>query len=68
MKCNMGKKDRLIRIIISLIILAAHYIYYAVNGYYCVWANLAYIPLLTGIFGRCPLYYPFKINTNKKKE
>lgn len=63
MKCNVGKKDRWIRIIIGATILAVHYIYYAVTGYYCVWANLAYIPLLTGIFRFCPFYIPLKKNT-----
>jgi hypothetical protein len=66
MKCNVGKKDRWIRIIIGLLILVPHYVYYAVTGYYWVWANIGYIPLLTGIFRFCPLYIPFKINTDKK--
>lgn len=67
MKCNVGKTDRIIRIVIGLAILIVHYIYYAITGYYCVWANLGYIPLLTGLFRICPLYIPFKINTNKSK-
>lgn len=66
MKRNVGKTDRTLRITISLVILVAHYIYYAVTGYYCVWANLAFIPLLTGLFRFCPVYLPFKINTGKK--
>ena len=67
MKCNVGKKDRIIRIAIGLAILIPHYIYYAVTGYYCVWANLGYLPLLTGLFGFCGLYPLLKINTNKPK-
>ena len=66
MKKNVGKTDRTLRISIALVILVAHYIYYAVSGYYCVWANLAFIPLLTGLFRFCPAYLPFKINTSKK--
>ena len=65
MKCNVGKKDRIIRIIVGLVILIPHYIYYAVTGYYCVWANLGYIPLLTGLFKICPLYITLKIKTTK---
>ena len=68
MKCNVGKKDRLFRIFIGAGVLIAHYVSYGITGHYCVWANLAYIPLLTGIFKICPLYYPFKINTIKKKD
>ncbi len=66
MKCNVGKKDRMIRIIIGLVILITHYVYYAITGYYCVWANLAYIPLLTGIFKFCPAYLITKISTVKE--
>ncbi|NQU28282.1 MAG: DUF2892 domain-containing protein [Candidatus Marinimicrobia bacterium] len=65
MKCNIGKTDRMIRIIVGVVILAIHYIYYAVTGYYCVWANLGYIPLLTGLFRWCPIYLPFKMDTSK---
>jgi hypothetical protein len=67
MKCNVGKTDRMIRIVVGLVILIVHYVYYAITGYYCVWANLAYIPLLTGLFRICHLYIPFKINTDKSK-
>jgi hypothetical protein len=67
MKGNVGKTDRLIRIILGFALLAAHYIYYAVTGYYCVWANIGYLFLLTGLFSFCPLYLPFKINTKAKK-
>jgi hypothetical protein len=67
MKSNVGNKDRLFRIVIGVVILAIHYIYYAFTGYYCVWANIGYIPLLTGLVKFCPLYVPFKINTARKK-
>ena len=66
MKCNVGKKDRMIRIVLGVVILAAHYIYYIVSGNYIVWGNIGFIPLLTGIFRFCPGYIPFRINTNKK--
>lgn len=66
MKCNVGKKDRMIRIIIGLVILITHYVYYAITGYYCVWANLGYIPLLTGIFKFCPAYLINKKSTVKE--
>lgn len=67
MKRNVGSKDRWIRIIVGLVVLVAHYVYYAVTGYYCVWANIGYLFILTGIFRFCPLYIPFKINTNRQK-
>ena len=67
MKCNVGKNDRMFRIILGVVILAVHYIYYLTSGNYIVWGNIGWIPLLTGLFKWCPSYLPFKINTDKKK-
>ena len=30
-----------------------------------IWGFVGLIPVITGILGWCPLYLPFKINTNK---
>jgi len=30
-----------------------------------LWGYIGLIPVITGILGWCPLYLPFKINTNK---
>lgn len=68
MKCNVGKTDRMIRIWLGGIILAVHYISYFVTGYYCVWANIAWIPLITGLMRWCPVYVPFKFSTVKEGE
>ena len=68
MKCNIGRTDRIIRIVIGLAILIPHYIYYAMTGYYCVWANIGWLPLVTGLFRWCPVYVPFKISTVKKEQ
>jgi hypothetical protein len=66
MKCNVGKTDRMLRILLGLIILGANWInYYGLGGEYCAWANIGFIPLLTGIFRCCPVYLPFKIDTSK---
>lgn len=60
MHCNVGKVDRAIRIIIGLIIIVLGIVFQS-------WLGLiGIIPLLTGIIKWCPLYLPFKINTNKK--
>jgi len=68
MKLNIGMVDRRIRIAAGLIILIPHYIYYFTTGYYCVWANLGFFPLLTGFIKFCPLYLPFGFNTRKKQD
>jgi len=59
MKCNVGKTDRLLRIIIGLVIIAIGYIY---ENW---WGVIGLIPLLTGLFRWCPGYLPFKFNTGK---
>ena len=61
MKCNVGATDRLVRIIAGLIILLLGLIY---RNW---WGLLGLIPLLPGVFRFCPLYLPFKMNTEIKK-
>lgn len=61
MKCNVGKIDRIIRIIISIILFLIAFftnlwVFYILGG----------IIFLTALTGFCLLYIPFKINTCKK--
>ncbi len=59
---NVGKVDRIIRIIIGLVLII--YGLYITN--YII-AGIGLIPLITGIIGFCPFYTIFKINTGCKK-
>lgn len=69
MKANVGGLDRTLRIVIGIILVGGNlFNYYVFNNPYCVWANIGWIPLLTGIFNFCPLYLPFKMSTAKKGE
>ncbi len=57
MKLNMGRTDRIIRMILSIVIAFAGY-------YYKTWWGLiALVPLFTAFAGSCPLYSLFGINT-----
>lgn len=59
MKHNVGKADKIIRVIMGLAIGAAGF-------YFNSWLGLiGIIPIFTGLINWCPLYAPFKINTNK---
>ena len=58
---NVGKTDRLIRWLAGMIIIAIGLI----NNEW--WGFLGLIPVATAVSGRCGLYYPLGINTNKKK-
>jgi hypothetical protein len=59
MKSNMGKTDRIIRIIAGLAIGAAG-IYFK-----SWWGLVGAVLLVTALIGWCPLYYPFRISTRK---
>lgn len=63
MKCNMGKADRIIRLIIGLIVVA----WGVMNGN--IIANvIGGILLLTAVIGLCPVYLPFGIDTGCKRK
>ena len=67
MRCNVGKTDRWIRIVLGLLLVGGNlFNYYVLHNPYQVWANIGWIPLLTGIFRFCPSYLPFKISTVEK--
>ena len=57
MKCNVGRTDRIIRVIIGLAIIWAGFYYES------WWGVIGVIPLATGAFAYCPTYIPFKFST-----
>jgi predicted RND superfamily exporter protein len=59
MKTNVGKTDKLVRIVLGIVIIALGLIYES------WWGLIGLIPLITGIAGRCGLYIPFGISTCK---
>ncbi|QSE95887.1 YgaP family membrane protein [Fulvivirga lutea] len=66
MKPNMGKADRIIRIIIALLI---GYLYYTgvLSGTVAIILGiLAVIFVATSFISFCPLYLPFGLSTRKK--
>jgi hypothetical protein len=62
MKCNIGKTDRILRIILGIVLVFLGIIY---NNW--LWI-LGLVPLITAVFSFCPMYLPFHINTCKKEE
>ena len=59
MQCNVGKADKIVRIIIGLVII--------ILGLYFKswWGAIGLVPLLTALIGWCPLYVPLGIKTSK---
>lgn len=62
MKKNVGKTEKIIRIILAVVIAGLGF-------FFNIWwlYLLALVPLLTGLFSYCPLYSIFKKKANKKK-
>ena len=59
MKCNVGKTERVIRVVAGLAIIGL--------GVYFQswWGAVGVVPILTGSTGFCPAYLPFGISTCK---
>jgi hypothetical protein len=61
MKCNVGKTDRIIRVLIGLVLIGLGF--YFNSG----WGAIGIIPLLTAAIGWCPLYVPFGLSSCSTK-
>lgn len=59
MKCNVGQKDRMLRVVVGLIVVLAGVLFES------PWGLVGIVPLLTGLIRWCPAYVPFSISTNK---
>ena len=62
MKMNVGVTDRVIRIIIGLFLISLTF-----WGPKSAWGWIGLLPLLTGLFGYCPLYAILGWSTIKAK-
>lgn len=60
MKCNVGRMDKVLRIVVGLAILLAGF------AYQSWWGLVGLVPLLTGVIGWCPAYLPLGLSTCKK--
>jgi len=58
LRTNEGNIDRLIRVVVGLGLLALVFL-----GPETAWGWLGLIPLLTGLFGFCPLYRMLGVDT-----
>lgn len=57
MKCNVGKADRITRILIGLVLIGLGF-------YFKSWFGaIGVIPLFTAAIGWCPLYLPFGLSS-----
>lgn len=68
MKRNMGKLDRASRIVAALVIAYLYFSGTLPEATGLIFLILAVIFVITSFVGFCPLYLPFKMNTNKPVE
>lgn len=59
MKSNVGKTDRIIRVILGACIIAAGVYYHS------WWGAIGILPVFTALIGWCPGYVPFGISSCK---
>jgi hypothetical protein len=60
MQCNVGKTERIIRVIAGVAIIGIGFLYQS------WWGAIGLVPLLTGATGYCPPYQLLGISTNKQ--
>lgn len=66
MKKNMGKADKMLRMIVALLI-GMLYINHVITGFLgSILILLAGVFAVTSLVGFCPLYLPFGMNTDEK--
>lgn len=59
---NIGRIDRVVRVLAGLGILS---LFFVLEGASRWWAVVGFAPLLTALAGWCPAYVPVAINTRK---
>ena len=62
MKCNVGKNDRIIRVVIGLIVIAVGVFFKS------WWGAIGLLPIITAALGYCPPYALLGISTCKTKD
>ena len=68
MKKNMGTIDRVIRILVAIVIAVLFFTKVITGVLGIVLLVVAVVFVLTSFISFCPLYWPFGIRTNGKKQ
>jgi hypothetical protein len=63
MKNNMGKVDRIIRVVVGVLLVGN---FFVGTGHLASWVGL--ILIVTGLVGTCPVYIPLKIDSRSAAE
>ncbi|MFN8318951.1 MAG: DUF2892 domain-containing protein [Saprospiraceae bacterium] len=68
MKANMGKTDKMVRIVVAVLIAVLYFTNVISGTLGLVLLVLALVFVLTSLISFCPLYAPFGISTCKVKD
>lgn len=68
MKKNIGKTDKMIRIVLAIALVAVDYFNVLKWEYSWILSVLGIVLVGSTLISFCPLYLPFGINTRKVKE
>lgn len=68
MKSNVGKADKMIRLLLAAALLGLYFGLFSSEKWGIVLPILAAVMVLTSFISFCPLYTIFGINTNKNKK
>jgi hypothetical protein len=68
MKKNVGSVDKVVRILIALIVVILFFTNVISGVVGIILLIVAGVIVLTSIISFCPLYWPFGLSTEKKKE
>lgn len=68
MQKNMGSLDRSLRVLVAVVIASLYFMQVISGTVAIVLLVLAAVFILTSLVGTCPLYLPFGLNTNPKKD
>jgi hypothetical protein len=60
MKCNVGKTDKIVRLVVGAAIVITGVVFKS------WWGLVGLIPITTALVSWCPLYVPFGIGTCQK--
>ncbi|MFC3164608.1 YgaP family membrane protein [Ciceribacter thiooxidans] len=63
---NVGTIDRIVRIVVGLVLLSLFFYY--PGAWWRYYALIGIVPLLTGLFGTCPLYSMLGISSCPAKK
>ncbi len=68
MKKNMGITDKVLRLLAAALLIVLYFTNVVTGTWGIVMLAIAGLLIVTSLFSICPMYYPLRISTLKKKD